>query len=271
MRLVTLLSIFTFLTAFMSADEKVVYPGISHDSFNRGEKLEYKVNFGIFTIGEGKMIISDKRYQINERDSYKVDAYGKTSGLVDWIARVDDHWGAYIDSISLLPHVSYRNIKEGNYRKNEIVHFDHAQNILEAKTINKKTGKWKEPVHYDSPDNVREMLSGFLYLRTMDFSNMRKGDRFMIQSFFEDTFYELEVEFKGREKLKTKAGKFRALKLVPRMPKNDLFDGEDSIVVWLSDDSNKIPLKVEAEMFIGHAGVELKEYANLKHRPGRID
>ena len=39
------------------------------------------------------------------------------------------------------------------------------------------------------------------------------------------------------------------------MPDNSIFEGEDAILAWISDDENKIPLKVEAEMFIGHAGI----------------
>ncbi|MTI19671.1 DUF3108 domain-containing protein, partial [Fulvivirga sp. RKSG066] len=245
------------LSAFMTADKDAVYPKVDYSSFARGEKLTYRVNFGIFTIGKGEMIISDKLYKINKRDCYKVDVYGKTSGMVDWVARVDDHWGAYVDTAALVPHISYRNIKEGNYRKNEMVRFDHEHDVLETKTINKKTGKWKEPILYGAPDNVREMLSGFLYLRTMDFSQMKKGDIFTISGFFEDMFYELDVKYRGKEKVKTKAGKFRAIKLEPIMPDNELFDGEDSILAWISDDENKIPLKVEAKMFIGHTGVEL--------------
>ncbi|MFN9501465.1 MAG: DUF3108 domain-containing protein [Chryseotalea sp.] len=44
-----------------------------------------------------------------------------------------------------------------------------------------------------------------------------------------------------------------------------MFDGENSITAWFSDDKNRIPLKIDAAMFIGSAGVELTDYGNLKH------
>lgn len=257
-------------SAFLLSDSDTSYQPVEYNSFSRGEKLDYKLSFGIFTIGRGEMIISDKFYRINGRDCYKIDVYGRTSGMVDWVAQVDDQWGAYVDSAALVPHIAYRNIKEGNYRKNEIVRFDHVHDVLEAKTLNKKTGDWKEPILYGAPDNVREMLSGLLYLRTMDFSELKPGDVFTVSGFFEDMFYELDVRYRGKDKIKTKAGKFKAIKLEPIMPNNDLFDGEDSILAWISDDENKIPLKVEAKMFIGHAGVELTDYSNLKNKLSRI-
>lgn len=265
-----LLPLFVLLSSFIRSG-KSVYPVIEHNNFTAGEKLDYKIRFGIFTIGKGEMAISDKFYRVNGRDCFKVDVYGHTSGMVDWVAKVDDQWGAYIDSSALLPHIAYRNIKEGGYRKNEVVRFDHAHNVLETKVIDKKTGKWKEPILYGAPDNVREMLSGFLYMRTMDFGKLKKGEKFQVSGFFEDMFYELDIVYLGKDKVKTKAGKFKAIKIAPVMPENKLFEGENSVVAWISDDENKIPLKVETKMFIGSAGVELTGYHNLKHEPNRLD
>jgi hypothetical protein len=49
------------------------------------------------------------------------------------------------------------------------------------------------------------------------------------------------------------------------MPENSLFKGKDSITAWFSDDKNRIPIKVSADMFIGSAGVELTSYKGLKN------
>lgn len=265
-----LLIIVVLVSGFTTGDNEV-YPVVPHESFTRGEKLEYTVSFGIFSIGSAEMIIQDNFYRINHRDCYKVDVYGRTTGVVDWVAKVDDHWGAYVDSAGLVPHMSYRNIKEGNYRKNEIIRFDHRTNLIEAKVLDKKTGDFKEPNYYAAPENVRDMLAGYLYLRAMDFSTLKKGDIFTIRGFFEDTFYELDVKYRGKDKIKTKAGKFNAIKLAPIMPENKLFDGEDSILAWISDDKNKIPLKVEAKMFIGSTSVELSGFSNVRNELSIVD
>jgi hypothetical protein len=44
-----------------------------------------------------------------------------------------------------------------------------------------------------------------------------------------------------------------------------IFDGENSITAWFSDDKNRIPVKISAEMFIGSAGVELTDVSGLKN------
>lgn len=251
-------------SAFISIDS-TEFESVNHDSFKRGEKLEFQVNFGFFAIGEAEMVIDKNLYKINYRDCYKIDIYGRTSGMVDWVAKVDDHWGAYVDSLALVPHISYRNIKEGKYRKNEVVRFDHNVNLIETKVKDKKTGKFKEPKVYVAPSGIRDMMAGAMYMRTIDFSSMNNGDKFMIHGFFEDSFYDLELIYRGKEKVKTKAGKFNAIKFAPVIPDNELFDGEDSIVAWISDDENKIPLKIQAKMFIGNVSVELSKYQEVKH------
>lgn len=251
------------LTAFTSDQE--TYPRVKNDSFTKGEILNYKMSYGIFTIGRGTTRIDNKYFKINNRDCFKVEVTGKTVGMVDWVADIDDQWGAYIDTAALVPHMTYRKIREGKYKKDEVVNFDHQKGRVEAKVFNHKTGKFKPPVYHHAPPNVRDLISGFMYLRTQDLSQITKGDTVTVSGFFEDSVYHLKVVFKGRETVKTKAGKFRALKFKPSMPKNSLFDGKDSITAWFSDDKNRIVLKVEADMFIGSAGVELTGYKGVRN------
>ena len=73
------------------------------------------------------------------------------------------------------------------------------------------------------------------------------------------------------EVIKTKAGSFKSVVFRPVMPENSIFEGEDAVLAWISDDDNKIPLKVEAEMFIGHAGIELTSFSGLRNKPALVD
>lgn len=253
------------LSAFTADNRQEVYPRVKNDSFTKGEVLDYKMSYGIFTVGRGTTKIDDKYFKLNNRDCFKVEVTGKTVGMVDWVADVDDQWGAYIDTAALVPHMTYRKIREGKYKKDEVVNFDHVRGKIEAKVFSHKTGKFKAPVYHKAPKHVRDLISGFMYMRTQDLSKVHVNDTVVVSGFFEDSVYNLKVVFKGRQTIKTKAGKFRALVFKPSMPKNSLFDGKDSITAWFSDDKNRIVLKVEADMFIGSAGVELTGYKGVKN------
>jgi hypothetical protein len=262
-----LILIIFFSSAFINKEKERPIRLVSHQAFTKGELLEFRVHFGIFNVGRAKMEVHRQVHKINERPSYKVDIFGWTSGAVGWVTKVDDNWGAYVDSTNLLPHISWRNIKEGRYRKNELVNFNHKTNVIEAKVIDNKTGKFKDPVYHEAPENVRDIVGGFLFLRQIDFSHMIEKDTIRLNAFFEDTIYDFKILYMGKERIKTRAGDFNAIKLVPVMPDNKMFAGENSITLWLSDDKNRILLKAEANMFIGRAGCELIGYEGLREEP----
>lgn len=252
-------------TAFVMNDPVDNYEVIDQNSFTKGEVLEYKVKYSFFIVGKAQIKIHDNFYRINGRDCYRVDVYGKTSGAVDWVARVNDNWGAYVDTAALVPHISYRKIEEGSYRKNELIKFDHTTNMIEAKVVDKKTGLFKEPEYIQAPDNIRDIVGGMMYLRSLDFDQYEKEDIITVDAFFEDTVYDFQIIYKGKEEVKTSVGTFNTFKLVPIMPDNKLFAGENPISVWFSDDENQIPIKVEADMVIGKAGCEIINYKGLKN------
>lgn len=260
--LIALVSILLFAFT-LKKDE--VYPLVKNDSFRRGEYIKYKLTYGIFSVGKGHATLNEKYHVVNDRTCFKLDFYGNTVGMLSWVTHVNDHWGAYIDTASILPEVSYRIIREGRYKLDEYTYFNHDKRKVSVKVVDSKTGKFKEPKTYETNLHTRDMLAGFLYLRTLNLGSLRKGDTIQIKGFFEDTFYKQAIVYQGKEVLKMKFGKVRSLKFKPVMPDNKLFDGENSITAWFSDDQNKIPLRIDAEMFIGKAGVELTEYGNLRH------
>jgi hypothetical protein len=263
-RLAFYISIFIGLSAFIP-EHSEVFPFIKNESFKRGEVINFKMSYGIFTVGKGTAQIQPTYYKVNDRYCFKVDVSGKTVGMVDWVADVDDKWGAYIDTAALIPHQFYRRIREGRYKKDEWTNFNQPEKKIEVKVLDNKTGQLKEPKYYDAPAHVRDMVGGFLYLRIMDFSKLKVGDTVTVTGFFEDEFYKLKIVYRGKDTVKLKVGKVRALVFKPVMPKNKLFDGENSITAWFSDDKNRIPLKIDAQMFIGSAGVELVSYSGLKN------
>ncbi|RIJ36834.1 DUF3108 domain-containing protein [Pontibacter oryzae] len=248
------------LVGFVSKESMRQLP---NDSFGTGEVLKYKVHYGPITAAEAVIDISPSLHRVNNRPCYKATVTGKTNGSFDLFLRIRDTWQSYIDTAAIVPQRSFRNIEEGSYRKSETVDFDHYSN--KAHVEKKKKSKNVEKKTYKVTDNVQDIVSGFYYLRTLNYDRMRVGDKTTVQGFFDEESFKMEVEYRGREVVNTKAGDIKAIKLVPRMPKNEMFDGENSITVYLSDDKNKIPVLIKAEMFVGSVKVNLYDYKNLKN------
>ena len=260
--------IIIILSSFMQDNSEAF---LTNESFSKGEYLEFKASYGFLTVGRGTWQIQNNSIEIHDRPNYQVDVYGRTSGFVNFLAPVDDHWKSYVDTSSLLTHLAFRNLKEGKYRKIDITEFHHEDSLIQVKVIDFETGSFKEAKEYTMKDITRGMISGYMYFRTVDFKQLDIGDTIAFESFLDDTFYNFRVICHRRENIKTKAGEFKSVVFRPIMPGNDVFEGEDSILAWISDDENKIPLKVEAEMFIGHAGIELTSFSGLRNKPALID
>jgi hypothetical protein len=241
-------------------------PVTPNTSFSAGEELEYRVNFAFMTVGKAITRIDRKVYNIHQKACFKIDCYGETSDWISWVTRVKDNWGAYLDTTSLNTHVSYRKIREGRYRKDELVTFNHKDLKAEVKVMNQETGVFENPQHYEIPKNAKDLVGGFMLLRVIDFKKVRVGDTLNISGFFEDTSYTLKVMYTGKETISTKIGKIPCHKLVPIMPDNKMFDGENSITAWISDDANKIPVKIQAKMFIGSTGIEISGFRGLRNQ-----
>lgn len=244
---------------------------LHNSNFKKGEYLEYKASYGIFNVGKGTWQIQNNEIKIHDRPNYQVDVIGRTSGFIGFVAPVQDHWKSYVDTATLVTHMALRNLVEGKYKKIDITEFLFEDSLIVVKDMDFEKNTFKAAEEYKMGDVTRGMISGFLYMRTMDFTNLEIGDTLSFKAFLDDTFYDFQVICYDREVLEVKAGTFKSVVFRPYMPENSIFEGEDAILVWISDDENKIPLKVEAEMFIGHAGIELTGYSGLRNKPALVD
>ncbi len=257
------LTIVLLFSGFLIRQKKET-PITRNYSYGAGEELEYRVHFGMFTVGKAITRVDKNFHTVNSRICYKVDAFGETSDWISWVAKVDDNWGAFIDTTTLLTHVGYRKLREGKYRRDEQVIFDHTKQKVEVKVKNKDTGVLESKT-YDVPPNAKDLVAGFLFLRIIDFKKVAVGDTINISGFLEDASYNLSIIYTGKEVLNTRIGKIPCLRLRPVMPTNSMFDGENSVLCWISDDLNRVPVKLQAKMFIGNTGLELTHFRGLRN------
>ena len=131
--------------------------------------------------------------------------------------------------------------------------------------LDKQTKEPRKTLKFEVPNNVQDMVSGYYFLRTMDFSKIEVGTVIVLDAFFDEEQYDFKVRYLGKESLRTKLGKFNTLVLQPIMPDNKLFSGKDAIKVWLSDDTNKIPLKIKAKLVVGAVEIDIKRISGARN------
>jgi hypothetical protein len=251
-------------SSFIVLNNDDIYRRVDSVKFSRGEKLTYLIHYGFLNAGEAEVILDDKIHTINDRPCYRVDIHGKTIGVFGLTMKVDDNWRSFIDTSAIIPQRFYRNIKENSYRKEETVYFNHQKGEAIVKHT---TGDGPQKTdQYKIPRYVQDMVSGYYYLRTLDFDKIKVRDTLTVEGFFEDKVYNLEIVYLGKERLSTKFGKIQTAVISPVMPENQLFAGRDAIKMWISDDENRVPVRVEFAMFLGAFSLDLIEHKGLRHK-----
>jgi len=245
-----------FFDVFFPSNPKL---NVENYAFSKGERLEYRVHFGFINAGEGVMHVGEQLYKINGKPCYRIEVNGKTIGSFDLFLRIRNSWGSYVDTNNYLPQKSFRSIQEGNYKRLEETYFDYEKKIARLEV------KDKQEVQVKIPDVLHDMVSGYYNLRLQNYDHMKSGDTLFLKGILEDKVYDFKIKYLGKYWLKTKYGHIKTLLLKPIMPDNALFDGENPISLWISDDANKIPLKCKAELVVGAVELDLKGMSNLRH------
>ena len=255
-----LIPIFLLPFILMSAGTSNGYRTLPSNAFGAGEKITYRVHYGFVTAGEAELLIDKKIHMINNRPSYRIDIKGRTTGLADKLYNVKDNWGTYMDTAAVVPHRFYRHIREGKYRKNEVVNFHQLNKKAVVHRYSKDGKELESSETYEVPVYVQDLVSGYYYMRTLDYTNVKPGEILKVQAFFDDEVYDFKVRFIGREKVKTELGRLDALVMAPILPENSLFKGDNAVKLWLSDDQHKIPLKIKADMLVGAIEVDIRNF-----------
>jgi hypothetical protein len=74
----------------------------------------------------------------------------------------------------------------------------------------------------------------------------------------------------GKEDVKTKYGKFNAIKFKVLLIPGTIFKGGEDMTVWVSDDSNQIPVRIESQILIGSIKVDMTSFKNLRYPLGGV-
>lgn len=224
---------------------------IENKAFKVGEKLTYDVKYGFVTAGVATMRIPEIK-KITGRETYKVLFEVNSVPNFDWIYKVRDRYETYIDVLGIFPWRFEQHIREGNFSRDFSAFFDQRKG--KAKTSGGS---------YDIPKYVNDIISAFYLARTFNYSKMNVGDKVNLQNFYKDKVYDLDVRYLGKERITVGAGTFDCLMVEPLVQEGGLFKSEGTIVIWLTNDELKVPIKVKTKVIVGAIDAELTAYEGL--------
>lgn len=235
------------------------FAGHTQSAYAEGEWLSFKIKYGWFNTSKASLEV--KKTELGDKSVFHIVGSGRTVGVLDVFFKVRDHYETFITTDEGLPLKFIRDINEGGYTKNKELFFDH--NINRVKVVDHKHNTTES---FGFEPNTQDMLSAFYKLRnTIDINNLKKGQEFNLNMFFDNENYDFKTKFLGYETIDTKFGKVAALKFRPYVMADRVFEESESLTFWVTADKNKIPIKIEAQLAVGSLTAELNEYKGLKH------
>jgi hypothetical protein len=221
-------------------------------SVDKGEHLKYVIRYGI--VRGGKASLKLKSDKLNGKEVFHATLTGRTVGLFNTLYRVKDTYESYFDKETLLPVKAIRDIREGSYKRYNEVTFDREKNQINSQKSGIK----------DVPVGIHDILSAFYFARAYHFnSDLEVGQVVKIQTYFADEEFLLQFRFMGYETINSKIGNIKCYKFIPIVQTGRAFEDEDDMKIWVSADSNKIPVRVQFDLFLGSLRCDLTNFSNF--------
>lgn len=232
----------------------------SNKAFKRGEKLTYRIHYGLINAGEATLEVKEDSTIIGKRKTLHLVGRGRSLGAFNWFFKVKDKYESYLDEESLMPWLFVRNVEEGNYKINRTVMF----NQYKKKAV-------VDDSTYKVPEYCQDLLSAFYYARTLDLQNLNVNDTVRINTFFDFENYPLMIKYVGKDTLDSDIGDIKCLKFKPLLQVGRVFKEEEDMTVWISDDPNKVPVRVQANVVVGSIKMDLSKSEGLVSQLALID
>ena len=246
------LFLLSLLISFSSFAQKESAYGI-------GEWFKFRIHYGLVTAGFATLEV--KEGVQNNKKVFHTVGNGYTAGMTKLFFKVNDDYQSYIDKATSKPYQFIRKIDEGGYTKNQEGFFNQDKNTVLVKDYKNNTENT-----FPVSENVQDIVSSFYYLRNHpNIDKLKIGESIIIDMFFDGEVVKFKLKYIGRELLSTKFGKVNTMVFRPLVQSGRVFKEEESLTVWISDDDNKMPLRIKASLAIGSLKADLESYRGLKH------
>ncbi|MFP4012803.1 MAG: DUF3108 domain-containing protein [Chitinispirillaceae bacterium] len=215
-------------------------------SFSKGEKLVYEIVWGPFKAGY--VILNAQPHP--QTGTIRLGAKAVSNNFVSAFYKMRDYIISWVDAEGLYPHFFEQHLREGKYKMDGFILYD---NVGEKVFVQEKKSRV-----FRAPKFTHDYISVLYYVRSME---LKKGDQFSINMFIHSKIHPIRFNIRGKEDVEVTAGKFRCIKLEPKLAgKGRAFTKKDKMQVWLTDDKHKIPVMIKSKIKVGSITAKLIHY-----------
>jgi Protein of unknown function (DUF3108) len=228
-------------------------------AFQIGESLTYDIKYGVITAGESTLSVEEFVYK-DSIETYRILSIAKTNSFFDRVYKVRDTIESIWRKRDLQTLRFTKKLKEGNYRQHRIHLYYPEQGFTIYTKIGKKKTKEKR---MDIPPGTQDILSAFYYLRQQEFT---VGDTLVVNVTADGRNYPAKIIARKLQTIETIFGYKECIVTEPILEGDAIFKQTGKILIWITNDEYKIPVKLSSKIIFGSFKAILKNAKNVPYK-----
>ncbi len=212
--------------------------------FGVGETLTYDVTYATMLTAGTAVSKVEARQSSSARSSYQIVVEGRPVPMLAKLYNLYYRMETLLDTVTLLPHRMSLYSEEGTRRRTSTTRFDRSSNTAFFEV----QSDTKTAFTFDVPLQIQDGLSALYVLRTM---SIKPGDTFSLPVVDEGSLYRVSARVGPPEQVVVPLGTFEGVRLDVSIVDAEGQMAAKNAGVWVSTDSRRLPLKMQADLAVG--------------------
>ena len=229
--------------------------------FRGGESASYYLLFkwGLVNTEVGNARFQLDSVQFEGQDAYHISFKGQSAPFFDIFYKIREDFHSWVRTEDLRP-ISYtRDTYEGGYTATNLFTYDWSAKEIKADV--KYGDKERQFLSIPLKEKVYDLPALIYQVRTLDFANMKPGQKTTFRFAIDDDIYSVNITFKGKGQLKARRlGNMETYRVACSLVSGAVFEGNEDLLVWFTADGHCVPVAVKAPLRVGTVWAWLSEY-----------
>ena len=232
-----------------------------------GEEVQYELFFkwGLLMPRAGHATLTVDHARYDDKPAYQYRMLFYTSGLFEKVFKMRDTLECYFTPDMLLLRGEKR-VDENDYYLIDDIQFSYDNQKVFAHSRRYTPTRMKiDTTLVSSNKYVFDMLGATLYLRSIDWTNIKSGDEFPFQVAIGRDLVNISYRYTGQQIVERGDAKYSTRHFYIDIYDEAFTQSKAAAEIWVGDDKNHIPIKIRAKLKIGAAEVYYKSSKGLRY------
>ncbi|WP_106831677.1 DUF3108 domain-containing protein [Parabacteroides pacaensis] len=240
---------------------------LDNSTFSPGEKIYFDVYFkwGILMPKAGTAVMSIDDVSFQGKEAIRQKLTFRTTGLIEKAFSMRDTVNTYYTP-KLLPLFYEKHALEDGYYVVDEMKFIYKDNKTYIPTKRYDRHRTKIDTTHIVDGCMFDILGVTMYLRSLSIDNIMIGDEFPASFAMGRDIVQIKYRYAGQSIVERGENlKYRTLKFDMDVYDEAVTQTKNAFEIWISDDKNRIPIKIRAKLKIGAAEAYFKKVTGNRY------